>query len=457
MQNKTIMKKHHYAILACMLWGFADIHAQGLFESAVTDATEESGRNKIALNGFARGSAFGGSKTFDYSSVFGEFCLQGKWSGGKTFLFSDVRVRGGLNLGEEYTTFQLKEAYAGYSTDKLDIFLGNQIVSWGRTDGFNPTNNITPNDYFFLSADPDDQKMSNFMLRTRYRISDKIDIDLIGIPFYVSSIYRYDLFDMGQGVKFASPTIPEKSFRNSSAAARINIELPRIGFAFSYFRGYDPFLGFNPQAIDWQSDYPSVTYSSIPYLKNTIGADFALPLGPWIVRGELAYNLTHDYDTSQYIPAPNLSYVAGIERSIGGVTAILQYVGQYVTDFIPLQEPLLSDPMNPLARMQYAEDLIHYESALFNRKIFYHQEKTNHALSLTLSRSFGYDAWNVELTGYFNITSKEYMFRPKISWRATDALLLSVGCIYMNGPEKSVFKYAGPVLNGAFIELKASF
>ena len=40
------MEKHHYAILACMLWGFADIHAQGLFESAVTDATEESDRKK---------------------------------------------------------------------------------------------------------------------------------------------------------------------------------------------------------------------------------------------------------------------------------------------------------------------------------------------------------------------------------------------------------------------------
>ena len=130
-----------------------------------------------------------------------------------------------------------------------------------------------------------------------------------------------------------------------------------------------PSLVLTCRQIDWQSDYPSVTYSSTPYLKNTIGADFALPLGPWIVRGELAYNHTHDYDTNLYVPAPNLSYVAGIERSIGGITAILQYVGKYVTDFIPLHEPLLSDPMNPLARMQYAEDLVLYESALFNRKI----------------------------------------------------------------------------------------
>ena len=60
--------------------------------------------------------------------------------------------------------------------------------------------------------------------------------------------------------------------------------------------------------------------------------------------------------------------------------------------------------------------------------------------SLTLNKSFAYDTWNVELTGYYNITSKEYMIRPKITWRATDALSLSVGASYMNGPEKSVFR-----------------
>jgi hypothetical protein len=451
------MDKLQFAVLGVMLWSFSNSNAQGLFESAVTSTDEGGERKKIVLNGFARGSAYGGSKAFDYSSVFGEFCLQGKWSGGKTFLFSDIRIRGGLNLGDEFTAFQLKEAYAGYSTDKLDIFLGNQIVSWGRTDGFNPTNNITPNDYFFLSAYPDDQKLSNFMIRTRYRFTDKIDIDLIGIPFYVPSVYRYDLFDMGQGVKFTDATLPEKTFKNSSAAARINIELSKIGFSLSWFRGYDPFLGFDVKRIDWLSDFPSVTNSAMPYLKNTFGADFALPLGQWIIRSELAYNLTKDYDTSQYIPAPNLAYVAGIERNIAGITTILQYVGKVVTDFIPLQEPFLTDPMNPLAQIQYANDMVRYESALFNRKIFSQQEKTNHALTLTLSKSFAYDAWNAELTGYYNITSEEVMVRPKISWKVTDALLISAGANWMDGPEKSVFSYSSTVLNGVFLELKASF
>jgi len=187
------------------------------------------------------------------------------------------------------------------------------------------------------------------------------------------------------------------------------------------------------------------------------GADITLPAGAWIFRGEIAYNHTTGYDTLIYKPAPSLAYVAGIERGFLGITAILQYIGKYGTDFTELSEPVLSDPSDPLALANYTEAMVRFESAQFNRKIFNQQEKTNHALSLTLSKLFAYDTWIAELTGYFNITSEEYMIRPKITWKATDVLSLSAGASYMKGPEKSIFWYAGPVLNGAFIELKASF
>jgi hypothetical protein len=446
-----------YGLLAGAICWISNGMTQDLPAPLASEGTEIKG---IALNGYVRGSAYGGGKEFDYTSLFGEFCLQGKWTGNNTFLYSDIRVRGGLNLGELYTGFQLKEAYAGYSNDKLDIFLGNQIVAWGRTDGYNPTNNITPVDYFFLTSDPDDQKLSNFMLRTRYRFTPSIDIDAIAIPFYVPSVYRYDLFDLGENgqyVTFAPATLPEKSFKNSAIAARFNVELSQIGFSVSYFRGFDPFLGFDVKQIDWSGAQLSIVNSATPYLKNTLGADFAIPAGSWIFRGEMAYNHTTGYDTVIYKPAPSLDYVAGIERSFAGITAILQYVGKYVTDFTELNEPVLGDLSDPLVLVNYANAMIRYESAQFNRKIFYQQEKTNHALTLTLSRSFAYDTWNAELTGYYNITSKEYLIRPKITWKITDVLSISAGGSSMNGPEESIFWYAGPILNGAFLELKASF
>ena len=449
-----MIKRCLLLIVLCLL-AAAVSRGQGLFESSQEES--KSTNKGIEFNGFARGSAFGGSESYDYSSVFGEFCLQGKLSHANAYLYSDLRFRGGINFDEEYVEFQLREVYAGYNSDKFDLFLGNQIITWGRTDGFNPTNNITPNDYFFLTSDMDDQKLSNFMLRMKYRFSSVIDIELIGIPVYSPSNYRFDLFDLGEGVSFGEAVLPEKSFGNSSVATRLNFEFSKIGFSVSWFSGYDPFYGFNVDSVDFATGEPVITNTATPYKKNTIGADFTLPVNSWILRGEAAYNITTGYEQNMHVPNPDIAYVFGLEHDFWGVTTILQYVGKYTLDFTKLQMPVLSDPFDPLAQMQYAMEMIEYESTLFNRKMFYQQEETNHAIVLLLSKAIAYDTWNIELGAYYNITSEDLMIRPKLTWRISDALAASIGGSYMSGPDKSIFDYSAPVLSGTFIELKASF
>jgi hypothetical protein len=94
---------------------------------------------------------------------------------------------------------------------------------------------------------------------------------------------------------------------------------------------------------------------------------------------------------------------------------------------------------------------------MFNRKIFNQQKRSNHALALTIRKTFAYETITAEMTGYYNITSREYLLRPKVSWKTSDNLTLSIGGHYMAGPEESIFDYSGPVMNGIFLELKASF
>jgi hypothetical protein len=440
----------------CFFYGSA-IYAQGLFEGSLKEETEHDKNNSIELSGYVRGSLSGGSQDYNYSTAFGESGFQGKFIRNSTCLYADIRVRSGLQFNDELNQVELKEAYAGYFSEKADVLLGNQIVTWGRTDGFNPTNNITPNDYFFLTSEPDDQKLSNLMLRIRYRLNPGIDLDVVAIPLYKPSVYRYDLFNLGEYATFIEPSLPDKTYRNGSVAARINFELSSVGLSLSFYRGFDPFHGFNVKNINWSDGLPEISYSATPYLKKTIGADFAIPVDSWIVRGEFACNITKDYENKMYVPNPDLQYVAGLERSLGGFNTIIQYVGKYTLDFSELTAPVLNDPGNPSSQLHYASELINYESAVFNRKIFYQQEELNHAFSLIISKSFAYEAWNAELSAYYNLTSEEYMLRTKVSWKITDALLASAGYAYMNGPDKSLFDYSGPVLNGGFLELKVSF
>ena len=411
----------------------------------------------IELTGFVRGLVYGGAKAFDYSSVFGETCFRTELSKGHTSFYSDLRIRSGLFFEERSTRIQVKEAWAAWKSAKLDFILGNQIVSWGRTDGFNPTNNITPNDYFFLTPDPDDQKLSNFMIRMKLRPSPETEAELIIAPVYLPSVYRYDLFNLGNNVKFTDPVLPGKSFGNGSLAARFNAEYPGIGFSVSWFSGYDPFHGYDIQKKGWSSGYPEITNAARPYRKNTLGADMVLPFSSFIWRSEAAFDFNEKSNGRMYVPKPALSMVTALEYNGGSWNLILQYVGKFITGFVPLATPVLTDPANPLALMSYAEDLIRYESALFNRKIFNAQKKTNHALMLSINRLFLHETCQLETTAYFNLTSHDYFIRPKITWKPADALSVSAGGNWLDGPEKSVFGYSNPVLSGFFLELKASF
>ena len=204
------MKFRIILFVAFLVMFTGNLRTQSLFENA----SDASDTDKLAIdfNGYGRGSAYGGSENYDYSSVFAEFGIQGELSLKKAFLFTDLRFRAGTQFDSLYARFQLKETYVGYQSDKIDIYFGAKIVSWGRMDGFNPTDNITPYDYFFLSADPDDQKLPNMLLQTKWYITPNIDFELVLIPIYRPSIYRYDLFDLGEYTSFTNPTITRKNF-----------------------------------------------------------------------------------------------------------------------------------------------------------------------------------------------------------------------------------------------------
>ncbi|HCX99302.1 MAG TPA: hypothetical protein DG754_04100 [Bacteroidales bacterium] len=439
------------------------LFGQSLFDNLTSEApSDDAKKTSFELSGFARGVVQGGAKDFDYSNAFGEFALKGRFEKQKAFLYADMRVREGIFYNNRELQLQLKEAYAGYRGDKIDLFLGNQIVTWGRTDGFNPTNNITPNDYFLLTYEPDDQKLSNFMLRTKIKPSNTVDIELIAIPFYKPSVYRYELFDMGQfgffdlsnAIYFDEVDSPKLRFDKGSLAARLNLETSSVSLAASYFIGHNPFYGFT---LDNFTLSPlAVNFMPKPYFMQTIGADFALPVKSWIIRGEMALNLTKDYEVAMNIPNPDLSYVVGIERSFWDIMAIFQYVGKYTFNFKELKSPMLTG-FTLDAIQQYATDMALFESTKYNRKIFNQQEETNHMLFLSLNRSFFYEQLNVELSGAYNITTEEHLVRSRVKWNLTDAVSANIGCNFMLGPDESIFHLAGNVMNGVFLGLEVGF
>ncbi len=114
----------NYKFIMLPMFLFATIgynFSQSLFESSVNKPDEERNLN-IDFNGYGRGSAYGGSKFYDYSSVFAEFGIQGKLSVNSVFLFADLRFRAGTQYDSLYATIQMKETYVGYQSNKFDVY-----------------------------------------------------------------------------------------------------------------------------------------------------------------------------------------------------------------------------------------------------------------------------------------------------------------------------------------------
>jgi hypothetical protein len=56
-----------------------------------------------------------------------------------------------------------------------------------------------------------------------------------------------------------------------------------------------------------------------------------------------------------------------------------------------------------------------------------------------------------------NFTSREVLFRPKMSYDIADALTFTLGAELYSGPDDTLFELIDSTLNSVFVELKASF
>ncbi|TVR69170.1 MAG: hypothetical protein EA408_12940, partial [Marinilabiliales bacterium] len=136
---------------------------------------------------------------------------------------------------------------------------------------------------------------------------------------------------------------------------------------------------------------------------------------------------------------------------------IFQYIGKYIADYSAIDRPPLPDMQDPADLLRWASESVIYESELYNRRIFLQQEEFNHAMFLSLSRSFFYEELRVEFSSYYNFTSEEYLIRPELKWSARDGMLISAGAQIMRGPDESIYNMAGKVLGGFFAGIRMSF
>jgi hypothetical protein len=424
------------------------LSSQSLFEQA----TGKDEQKPYELNGYLKGTLFVGKDSdkndAEVKSGYGEAALKLRLrKQGFGDAFAELRFRSGHEFQKTISEISIREAYVNAYAGPFDFRIGHQVVVWGRADGWNPTDNITPRNMLIRSADEDDRRLANFLIRSHYNLQP-VRFEMIWIPVYRPSYIPTDLVPFPPGIELGEPDYPDMKLKNGAFALRLNLELPSVDGSVSYFNGHNPMPGIMAELPEIPVPNLALSVFHKSYRMHFVGMDFSTVVaGSWGLRGELAYRRSHqDHKKFIHIPNPDLQYVIGLDKElVQNFSVILQYIGRYVFDFEDLEIP-----MNPA-------DFPFYEIALKNRLINFQQHEMSHSLSCRAAWELMNELMSIEVFGLVNFTSNETLFRPKMTYDIADALTVAAGAELYSGPDETLFGLVDSTLSSVFVELKASF
>lgn len=364
----------------------------------------------------------------------------------------------------EYS-LQLYEAYVRLRTGDFDLFVGKQIADWGMADA-SVVNNLNPSDLSeFITREDEFLTLPVTMIRGVYYRGDH-QFEVAYVPFYKPS--RMDFYGSDwamvnggtlaeyrgevdadafarQGVTPGIDRFPDDNFVNGTIGGRWVYHGLDFDYQLSLINGWElfPLFEFNPEFIEYLEAQPegamrtieslqpqeiiafSPLYESRPIRQTQLGGGIAGVLGESTTRAELAVITpqelyTQDLELTRHTIVAG---TAGIDRFLPfNVYANLSYLGAYISDY-PQGGLMLLD--------QY-----------------------NHYLVGILRGSYLGERFTPEIRGMANLGKQDFFINPRLPYRVTDDLQLTLGMYLIQGDEDTMF---GQFSDNSFVYTQARY
>lgn len=308
---------------------------------------------------------------------------------------------------------KLLEGYATAHFDNADLRFGRQIVVWGRADGINPTDNLTPHDYTVLLPFEDDQRFGTTALKLDWYLSTEHSLTFFTTPFFEPSKFP---FPPSLSLR---ETRPARTLANSEVAVKFNKTGDGLDWSLSYFHGYSllPQMHPLPASPILELRYPEI---------DVIGADFARNFGRFGTRGEIAYIQTQDRQGQDPVAINPYWYaVAGIDRTfLDNLNINLQLVGRWVRHYT--DPSTIADPSTRAA-------------AATNAINFGLQKRANYGMSTRVGKKWFNDTLEAELLAFVNFGRGNSYLRPLVTYAFTDHTKATIGADLYRGADDTSF------------------
>jgi hypothetical protein len=361
------------------------------------------------------------------------------------FAFADIRFRNSFQNDQQNTDIILREAYVDVSLGHFNTRLGKQILPWGRSDVYRSTDNITPQDMRSFFIDHNDKRMGNFLLNSSLQIGNKINIQGIWIPRYVSNEFPISIIALPEGMEYIDLTVPETSFNNSGAALKLDLRTSRYDVSLSYLNAYalQPSLASRISVIS-----PTLySFKIFPqaWRQQVYGFDASLSHKTTSFRFEGSYMRPSENPDVSFTPNSEFQWTVGLDRSEKNISILFEYNFKVVANYRALLEP--SDP----------NLILNYNLTLYNRLFFQQTNEVEHHIFARMAINMFHETLELEFPVSYNLNTKEFLLASQIHWALADALQLTLGFNIYHGDEATLFNLLKPLYNGYFCELKLNF
>ena len=262
--------------------------------------------------------------------------IEGRRQGSSVGMFFATALE--YRPGRDSLTLDLREAYAEVYTDLGDWRFGKQIITWGAADGNNPTDNVSPYDFYYLFLPGTARKMGTLAATANLYLGslnftaafvpifrpNRVPLNEPDFPIFGEAPFEIDL---------TKERRPDRKLSNSEYGLRLGLPLSRLDLSMSYFSGFDrmftPYVSF---MVD-TTGKPYLELDSLWYHRTRVlGGDLVTFIGDLTVRTEAAYFMTEDEEgTSPVIRNPYVQYVLQLDYSGDQGTYMAQYLGTYIT------------------------------------------------------------------------------------------------------------------------------
>ncbi len=326
----------------------------------------------------------------------------------------------GLPQEKDSNILELREFYVDITTDNADIRIGKQFVIWGVLTGIRIIDEINPMDFRELIL-PEllDYRVPLWTLKVDYYTASNTQYEFLWIPdiqFHKPAPRgsEWELFQEVPGTVY-----PETfTLENSEVGLKVSNTWWNTELQFSYFYTWDDFpVIFRKVLVD--QDRVNIPPEFYPRFKrmHMLGMSFTRDVFGQILKGEIAY-VKNKYFGLEPVDRDGDGYIDNL-----GVLPRDHIRFGYGLDF-----NLWKTDFSPAFSHWY---IINYDPAII-------QDELDSSFNIFIRKEMPEDQAVFEFLGIYLINLNELYLKPKLSFNATNRLIITLGLDLFYGRKGSV-------------------